>query len=146
MQAVTDKTGCTPPGPQDPETRPEAQATGDAGVLPTPPAAPPPDDPTENTRARPQETAERDGREGPDSRRAEQLAAVSAEEMDKFDRDRIHYDTDEELDSRRFMMGPTGTGGHDTGERRPRDPQQPTQDARRGTRRTRKPATIHSHG
>ena len=70
-QAVTDAAGCTPLGPDDPDTRPEEQATGDAGALPTPPAGPRRDDHTENTRARPQETAEGDGGEGPDSRCAE---------------------------------------------------------------------------
>ena len=100
-----------PPGPRDPETRPEAQAPGDTGALPTPPTSPKRDDPTENTGAGPQETAEGDGRGRPDARRAELLAAMSVAEMDRCDRDLIHYDADEELDSRRFRMGPPGTTG-----------------------------------
>ena len=81
---------------------------------------------TENTGAEPDETAEGNGCEGPDPRRAEQLAIMSTEAIDKCDRDLIHYDTDDEMDSRRFGNGPPGTGRHDTSEERPRDPQQPT--------------------
>ena len=101
-QAVTGTAGCTPPGPRDPETYPEARAPSGAGALPTPPTCPKQDDPTENTGAGTQETAEGDSRGGPDAPRAELLAAMSVAEMDTCDRDLIHYDTDKELDSRRL--------------------------------------------
>ena len=67
-------------------------------------------------------------------RRAELLAAMFVAEMDKCDGDPIHYDTEEELNSRRLGMGPPGTTGvcigrQDTGVGRPGDPQQPTSGA-----------------
>ena len=63
--------------------------------------------------------------------RAKFMAPMSMAEMDRIDRDLIHYNTDEELDSRRFGMGTPGTIGvsirrinRDAGG--PGDPQQPT--------------------
>ena len=130
--AVTDTAGCTPAGPHDPETQSKARTTGDTGALPTQPARLRRDDPSETTGAGPQETTEGEGREGPDSRRAEQLAVMSADAIDKCDTDLIHYDTDDELDLRRLRNVPTGTDWHDTGEETPRDLQQPTPEAHAG--------------
>ena len=59
------------------------------------------------------------------------MAPVSFGEMDRMDRDLIHYNKDEELDSSIFGMGPQGTIGvsirlHNTDAGGPWDPQQPT--------------------
>ena len=122
-QAVTDTVRCTPPGPRDPEAHSQARTTGDTGAMPTPQASPRPGNPTENAGAKPQETAEGDSRESPDSRRAEHPAVMTAEEIDKYDRDVTHYETDDET---------PGTGRPDMDEETPRDPQQPTTGAHAG--------------
>ena len=64
-------------------------------------------------------------------RRAELTAPMSLAEMDRMDRDLVHYNKDEELDSRRFRIAPQGTIGvcirrHDTDAGRPGNLQQPT--------------------
>ena len=89
------------------------------------------DDPTGNTEAGPQETAEGDSRRRLEARRAKLIAPLFLSEMDRMDRDLIHYAADEKLDSRSLGMGPPGTvlvsiGRHDTDAGRPGDPQQPT--------------------
>ena len=89
-------------------------------------------DPTESIAAGPEETAKRDRREGLDSRRAAQLAVMSTEATDKCDKSLMHYDTDVEMDLKRFENGPLGTGWHNTDEERPRDPQQPAPGAHAG--------------
>ena len=136
-QAVTSTADSMPLGPHGPEAHPKAQAPGDTGALPMPPTSPKQDSPEGNTEAGPQYTAEGDGRGRPHTRRAELLPAMSLAEMDRCYRDLIHYDTEEELDSRRFGMGPPGTIGvcicqHNMGAGRPGDPQQPTSRAHAG--------------
>ena len=141
-RAVNNTASCTPSGPHDPETHSEARATADTGALPTSAASPLRGIPTENAGAGPQKTAEGNSREGPDSRRAEQLAVMSAEAIDKFDRDPMHYDTDEQKNLRRFSNETPGTGRQNMDEDRPRDPQHPIPGAHAGETAD----TIHGHG
>ena len=137
MQAVTGTAGCTPRGPRDAGIQPEVRAQGGAGALPTPLTSPQQGDPTENTLTGPQMRAEGDSGGGPDPRRAELMAAMSLADLNRCDRDLIHYDMDKELGSRRFRMGPPGTTGvcigrQDTGAGRCKDHQQPTSRAQAG--------------
>ena len=147
-QAVTSTTDNTPPGPHGPGAQPGAKAPDNTGALPTPPPSPRRDDPTGNSEAGPQETAEGDSRRRLEARRAALMARMSSAEMKRMDRDLIQHDTDEELDSGRSGMEPPGTIGvsirrHETDAGTPGDPGQPIFG---GAHWHRRPATIHNHG
>ena len=147
-QAVTDTSCCTPPGPRDPETHAEARTTGNRGALPTSPASPRWGNPTENTGAGLQETAEGNSREELDSRNAEQLAIVAAERATvpathpaiqalpatpPALTSTTHPRIADHLGTERLTDYETpGTGRPGTDEERPRDPQQPTSGAHAG--------------